>query len=142
MKLFIALEFSSLAAHVSFLEAGIEVEITSVDLETKRLADGSSFLDINPKGQVPALMLDECEVLTENVAILTWIADHAPQLGTSGDCGRYRLLEMLSFIATEIHKRFPIYLSLPEDAQSPIKDDILHAFGLVKPPPSARLPFR
>jgi glutathione S-transferase len=128
MKLFFAPEFSSLADHVALLEAGLAFEIVEVDFETKRLADGGSYLDINPKGQVPALMFDDGQVLTENVAILAWIAERAPHLAPPGELGRYRLLEMLSFVASEIHKRFPIYMSLPEDAQPPLADDITRWF--------------
>jgi glutathione S-transferase len=131
MKLFFSPEFSSLAGHIALLEAGLPFDVAEVDFETKRLADGGSLLDVNPKGQVPALMFDDGRVLTENVAILAWIADRAPHLAPSGDLGRYRLLEMLAFIASEIHKRFPIYFSVPEDAQAPIAEDIVRWFGFV-----------
>lgn len=133
MKLFFAPGFSSLADHIALLEAGLRFETAQVDLELKQLADGGSYVDVNPKGQVPALMLDDGQVLTENVAILAWVADRAPHLAPSGDLGRYRLLEMLSFIASEIHKRFPIFLSLPEDAGEPIARDIVRGFGFVAP---------
>src|SRR5688572_12772936 len=133
MKLFFAPGFSSLADHIALLEAGLPFEIAEVDIESKTLADGGAYLDINPKGQVPALMFDDGQVLTENVAILAWIADRAPQLAPSGDLGRYQLLEMLSFIASEVHKRFPIYLSLPEDAQAPVAGDIVRWFEFVAP---------
>jgi glutathione S-transferase len=133
MKLFLAPGFSSLADHIALIEAGLRFEIARVDLESKRLDAGGDYLEVNPKGQVPALLFDDGQVLTENVAILAWAADRAPRLAPAGDLGRYRLLEMLSFIASEIHKRFPIYLSLPEDAQAPIADDIVRWFGLVAP---------
>ena len=133
MKLFLAPGFSSLADHIALLEAGLAFELALVDIESKQLADGGDYLDINLKGQVPALRLDDGQVLTENVAILSWIADRAPHLAPAGDLGRYRLLEMLSFIASEIHKRFPIYLSLPEDAGAPVASDIARWFGFVAP---------
>lgn len=133
MRLFLAPGFSSLADHIALLEGGLPFEIAEVDLETKRLADGGAYLDVNPKGQVPALMFDDGQVLTENVAILAWIADRAPHLAPSGDLGRYRLLEMLGFIASEIHKRFPIYLSLPQEAGAPIARDIARWFDFVAP---------
>jgi glutathione S-transferase len=133
MRLFLAPGFSSLADHIALLEAGLPFEIAEVDLETKRLADGGAYLDVNPKGQVPALMLEDGQVLTENVAILAWIADRARHLAPSGDLGRYRLLEMLGFVASEIHKRFPIYLSLPEEAGEPIARDIARCFDFVAP---------
>ncbi len=131
MKLFFAPEFSSLADHIALLEAGFDVEIVMVDIESKALAGGGSFLDINPTGMVPALMFNDGEVLTENLAILSWVADRAPHLGPSEGLGRYRLLETLSFIASEIHKRFPIYLSLPETARSQIEADILRSFRIL-----------
>lgn len=131
MKLYFAPEFSSLADHIALLEAGFEVEISLVDIETKVLVGGGSFLDVNPTGMVPALLFDDGELLTENLAILSWVADRAPQFAPSGHLGRYRLLETLSFIASEIHKRFPIYLSLPEADRSSIEDDILRSFGFL-----------
>ena len=133
MKLFFAPGFSSLADHIALLEAGLPFEIVEVDLASKRLRDGGDYLQVNPRGQVPALMFEDGQVLTENVAILAWVADRAPHLAPPGDLGRARLLEMLSFIASEIHKRFPIYLSLPEDAQAPIGDDIVAALDFVGP---------
>jgi len=133
MKLFFAPGFSSLADHIALLEAGVSFEIAKVDLESKRLADGGDYRDVNPKGQVPALMLDDGQVLTENVAILAWVADRAPDLAPPGELGRYRLLEMLAFIASEIHKRFPIYFSLSEEAAETVARDIAKRFDLVAP---------
>lgn len=133
MKLFFAPGFSSLADHIALLEAGLSFDLARVDLEAKQLAGGGAYLAVNPKGQVPALMFDAGQVLTENVAILAWVTDRAPQLAPSGDLGRYRLLEILSFIASEIHKRFPIYFSLPEDAQEAVARDIVAGFELVAP---------
>lgn len=133
MKLFFAPGFSSLADHIALLEAGLQFEIAQVDIESKQLVDGGAYLDVNPKGQVPALMFDDGQVLTENVAILAWIADRAPHLAPRGDLGRYRLLEMLGFIASEIHKRFPIYFSLPEDAGEAVARDIARWFAFVAP---------
>lgn len=133
MKLYFAAEFSSLADHIALLEAGLDFEIAEVDLDTKRLADGSSYLEVNPKGQVPALRFDDGQVLTENVAILAWVANSAPWLAPAGDFERYRLLEMLSFIASEIHKRFPTYFSLPEAAREPVAGEILRWFDFLAP---------
>ena len=124
MKLFFAPEYSSLADHIALLEAGMEFDIAEVDLDTKQLCAGGSYLDVNPKGQVPALLFDDGELLTENLAILSWVADRAPHLAPTGEFGRYRLLEMLSFIASEIHKRFAIFGSLAEKARDPVAKDI------------------
>jgi glutathione S-transferase len=128
MKLYSAPGFSSLADHIAMFEAGLAFDVVKVDIATKQIEGGGRYTDLNPKGYVPALVLDDGEVLTENVAILAWVADRAPQLAPQGHLGRYRLLEMLSFIATEIHKRFPTYLSLPEDVREPIGQEILHWF--------------
>jgi glutathione S-transferase len=133
MKLFLAPGFSSLADHIALREARLPFDIVRVDLETGQLADGGAYRDVNPTGHVPALMFDDGQVLTENVAILAWVADQAPRLAPLGDLGRYRLLEMLAFIASEIHKRFPIYLSLSEEAGAPIARDIVRWFDFVAP---------
>lgn len=133
MKLFFAPGFSSLADHIALLEAQVPFDMARVDLESGQLADGGAYREVNPTGLVPALMFDDGQVLTENVAILAWIADQAPALAPSGERGRYRLLEMLSFIASEIHKRFPIYLSLAEEAGAPIAGDIARGFDFVAP---------
>jgi glutathione S-transferase len=131
MKLYSAPGFSSLADHIAMLEAGIQFDLVKVDLATKQIEGGGRYMDINPTGYVPALMFDDGEVLTENVAILAWIADRAPELAPQGHLGRFRLLEMLSFLATEIHKRFPTYLSLPEEVREPTGQQIVHWFGFV-----------
>ncbi|SCW50895.1 glutathione S-transferase [Rhizobium mongolense subsp. loessense] len=131
MKLYCAPGFTSLADHIAMLEAGIPFDLVKVDLETKQIEGGGHYIDINPTGYVPALMFDDGQVLTENVAILAWIADRTPELAPQGHLGHYRLLEMLSFIATEIHKRFPTYLSLPEDVREPTGQQLLHWFDFV-----------
>ena len=106
MKLFYSPGACSLAGHIALNEADMKFDIVKVDLKGHKLEDGRSFRDINPKGYVPALELDDGEVLTENVAILAFIADRYPALMAPGQYGRYRLLEMLAYIATEIHKTF------------------------------------
>lgn len=131
MKLFYARGLSSLADHIALLEAGFHFEIAEVDIHSKRLADGGHYLGINPKGQVPALLFDDGRLLTENVAILAWVADRATHLAPPGDFGRYRLLEMLGFIASEIHKRFPIFLSLPEEGRALVARDIVRWLDFV-----------
>ena len=96
----------SLADHIALHEADMKFDLVKVDLRTHQLEDGRAFTEINPKGYVPALQFDDGEVLTENIAILAMIADKYPALMAPGQFGRYRLLEMLAFIATEIHKAF------------------------------------
>ena len=106
MKLYFAPGACSLADHIALLEVGAKFEAEAVDIRTKRTASGEDFLTINPKGYVPALVLDDCEILTENIAVLDWIAEQYPQLRRNGTLSRTRQLEMLAFISTEIHRAF------------------------------------
>lgn len=106
----------SLASHIALQEAGEKFDLVKVNLKTHTLDDGRTFKDINPKGYVPALQFENGDVLTENIAILTKIADRHPALMAPGEHGRYRLLEMLAYISTEIHKSFkPIFNSSSSD---------------------------
>ncbi len=106
MKLYLAPGACSLADHIALHEAGLVFEHVKVDLKAHKTADGEDFYGINPKGYVPALLLDDGELLTENVAILSWIAEKLPSLAPPGPMGRTRLLEMLAFISAEVHKQF------------------------------------
>jgi len=96
----------SLADHIALHEAGEKFNLVKVNLKSHKLEDGRSFFEINPKGYVPALQFDDGEILTENIAILTMIADRYPALMAPGEFGRYRLLEMLAYLSTELHKSF------------------------------------
>jgi len=99
----------SQAPHILLHEIGLEHDAVRVDLKAKRLEDGSNYLEINPKGAVPALQLESGEVLTENAVILQFLGDRAswPEvLPPIGDFRRYRVLELVNFITTELHKRF------------------------------------
>jgi glutathione S-transferase len=106
MKLFYSPLACSLADHIALLEAEASFDSERVDLKTKRLASGANLHDITPKGYVPVLVLDNGEVVTENIAILDWLASQYPQLGAAGPLGRTRLLEALAFISTELHRSF------------------------------------
>ncbi len=106
MILYFAPGACSLADHIALHEAGLEFDRVKVDLKTHTTEDDRDYNTINPKGYVPALVLPNGELLTENIAILSWIADRAPHLTPKGDLGRYRLLETLAYISTEIHKGF------------------------------------
>jgi glutathione S-transferase len=108
MKLYISPGACSMASNIALQEAGIQFEMSKVDRRTKR-ADGVDFVTINPKGYVPALRLDDGQVLTENVAVLQYIADLNPAAKLAPPAGtmeRYRLQEWLSFINSEVHKSF------------------------------------
>jgi glutathione S-transferase len=131
MTLYTAPGFSSLADHIAMLEAGLKFDVAKVDIATKAIAGGGNLAEISPKGYVPALRLADGEVLTENVAILAWVADQAPNLAPTGRMGRYRLLETLGFIAAEIHKRFPVYLAATGDAQAAVGQELAHWFSFL-----------
>lgn len=113
MKLYYAPGACSLASHIALHETGLPFEIEKVDLATKKTALGDDFMQINPKGYVPTIELDDGSILTEGGAVLQYIADQQPDSGLAPRAGtmeRYRLQEWLTFIGTEIHKMFsPIF---------------------------------
>lgn len=109
MKLFLKPGACSLSPHIALEEAGLSYETEKVDLATKKTASGGNFLEVNPKGYVPALLLDSGELLTEGPAIVQYIADQVPdkQLApANGTLARYQLQSWLTFIGTELHKGF------------------------------------
>lgn len=108
MKLYGSAGACSLAADIALHEAGIRFDLAKVDLRTKKV-DGADFNEVNPKGYVPALRLTDGTVLTENVAVLQYIADLNPDAHLAPPAGtmeRYRLQEWLGFISSELHKSF------------------------------------
>ena len=109
MKLFYTPGACSLSPHIILRELGLPFGLESVDLKTKRTETGADFAAINPKGYVPALQLDDGEVLTEGVAIVQYLADkHAPGrlAPAAGTVERARLNGHLNFISAELHKAF------------------------------------
>ena len=116
MKLYYAPLACSLADHIALLEVGVTFERERVDLKTKLTESGRALVDISGKSYVPALVLDDGEVLTENIAVLDWIADTYPSLGVPTHLGRTRLLEALTFISTEIHRAFKPFWHASSDA--------------------------
>src|SRR5262245_19622813 len=106
MRLYFGPLACSLATRIALYEAGAAADYTQVELKAKKLADGSSFYDVNPMGQVPVLAVDEGPPLTENTAVLQYVAarfPHAKLAPTDAD-GRARLQQWLGFIGTELHK--------------------------------------
>ena len=125
MKLYLAPGACSLADHIALHEAGLTFERIRVDLRTKRTEDGRDLTEINPKGYVPALVLDDGQLLTENVAILSWTAERAPNLAPAGELGRIRLIEMLAFLATELHKPFVRHFFPTSDAEKKVAEETI-----------------
>jgi len=113
-------------------EAGLNLDRVKVDLKAKVTEDGTPFAEINPKGYVPVVEFDDGKRLTENVAILWWIAQEAPSLAPSGDDGALRLVETLAFISTEIHKQFARVFRPSSDAEATAaREKIAQRFALV-----------
>ena len=109
MKLYYSPGACSLSPHIVSREAGIPVELKKVNLKDKVVEGGADFRKVNGKGYVPALELDNGQVLTEGPAIIQYLADQKPESGLAPKAGsfeRYKLQEWLNFISTEIHKGF------------------------------------
>jgi glutathione S-transferase len=106
MKLYYARGACSLSNRISLHEAGIAFADERVDLQSRTTEAGRDFLEINPKGYVPLLVLEGGEKVTENIAILSLIAERSPHLLPDGELGRIRMLEALSFISGELHIAF------------------------------------
>ena len=114
MKLYYSPGACSQAPHILMHEIGLSHDAAKVDLKSKMVEDGRSYLQVNPKGSVPALELDNGEVLTENAVVLQYLGDRAGSdvLPPLGDFRRYRVLEWVNFITTELHKSFgPLFAS-------------------------------
>jgi glutathione S-transferase len=130
LKLYYAPGACSLSPHIIAREAQLDITLDKVDFATKKTASGKDYLAINPKGYVPALELDNGQVLTENPAIALYLADQKPAsklAPASGSFERYKVLETLSYINSEIHKGYsPLFNPkiAPEQRQERI--DYLH----------------
>ena len=121
-KLYYSPGACSLSPHIALREAGLPFDLVLASTKTKKLADGTDFYTINPKGSVPVLELADGQRLTEGPAIVQYIADLAPasQLApAAGTMARYRLMEWLNFITSELHKGFsPLFNpAMPEEAK-------------------------
>ena len=122
MKLYYAPGACSLAPHITAREAGLALDLEKVDLKTHRTETGADYRQVNPKGYVPALQLEDGALLTENAAVLQYLGDQAPEAGLlprPGAFDRYRVVEWLTFVSTELHKGFgPLFNpQLPEAAR-------------------------
>ena len=136
MKLYYTPGACSLSPHIALLEAGLPHDLVKVDLRAKKLENGDDYLKVNPKGQVPALLLDSGELVTEGPVIVQRIADHAPakNLAPSRDSAeRYKLQEWLTYINSEIHKNIgPLFNpALSDEAKGVFKDRAMGKFKYV-----------
>ncbi len=119
MKLYYKAGACSLASHIALEEIGRPYEIEAVDTAAGKTAGGDDFRAINPKGYVPALKLENGDVLTEGAAILQVLADGAPEAELApkiGDPARAKMLEHLVFVSSELHKAFsPLFRATSTD---------------------------
>lgn len=137
MKLYCLPGACSLASFICLLEAGVKFDHAAVDRKTKQTADGEDYLKINPKGYVPALKLDNGEVLTENIALLPYIGDLNPAaklIPAAGTLDRYRVQEWLGYINCEVHKNFsPLFNpASTEQMKQLAKDNIDKRLALIE----------
>jgi glutathione S-transferase len=136
MKLFYAPGACSQAVHIALREAGLPFQSEKVDLRAKKTEGGADFKAINPKGYVPALQLDDGQVLTEVQVLLQYVADKAPDkklVPAAGTLERYRAQEWLAFIATELHKQFGpfFYPTTTDEAKAAQAEKISGRFDYV-----------
>ena len=138
MKLYFSPAACSLAVHIALRETGVRPELVAVDLGTQKLADGTDYRTINPRGYVPLLELDDGSRHTEGSALLQHIADSAPSarlLPAPGTRERLEVLEWVTFVATELHKAFSPWLWHKETADSTrkaVKDKLALRFAEIE----------
>ena len=133
MKLYYAPGACSLSPHIVSRELGLAVELKKVNTKDKTVEGGGDFWKVNPRGYVPALELDNGQVLTEGPAIVQYLADQKPDSGLAprnGSFERYRLQEWLNFLTTELHKQFsPLFKpNTPEDYKKIAKENLAARF--------------
>jgi len=137
MKLYFSPGACSLSPHIVAQEVGIPLTLVKVDTQTKKLADGGDYWAINPKGYVPALQLDNAELLTEGPAIVQYLADRKPEaklVPAAGTLERYRVQEMLGYINSEIHKTYsPLFRpTTPPELRKEREEYLRKRYGLVE----------
>jgi glutathione S-transferase len=137
MKLYYLTGACSLASYISLIEAEQKFEAFAVDRATKQATDGNNLVAINPKGYVPALVLDNGEVLSENAAVLSYIAslDKSRRLAPEpGTMGFYRVLEWLGFVNSEVHKNLsPLFRpTTTDDAKAASREMVLKRYEFVE----------
>ena len=131
MKLYYAPGACSLSGRISLHEAGLASDFEKVDIATKITERGYDYTAINPKGYVPMLILDDGNAVTENIAILELIADREPKLAPGGPLGRTRLLEILSWLSTELHVAFkPFYHDATESERADAREAVAKRLDL------------
>jgi glutathione S-transferase len=137
MKLYFSPGACSLSPHIVLREAGLPFELERVDIRSKQLKRGGDFTEVNDKGMVPVLELDDGQRLTEGPAIVQYLADQKPESGLApapGTMERYRLMEWLNFISTELHKSYtPLFSpATPDEHKKNVKENLAKRFDLTQ----------
>jgi glutathione S-transferase len=137
MKLFYSSGACSLSPHIVAHEAGIDLRLQKVDLKSKTMSSDGDYFSVNPKGYVPALELDDGQVLTEGTVIVQYLADLKPQTGLAppaGTMARYRLQEWLGFINSELHKTYsPLFRAeTPAQTRAERQAHLAKRYGVVE----------
>jgi glutathione S-transferase len=137
MKLYFASGSCSQASHIALHESGLPFETEKLIPSTMKTESGADFVEINPKGYVPTLRMDDGNILTEGAVILQYIADQNPGSGLAPKAGtleRYRLQEWLNYIATEIHKSYSPLFSKgnSEEVKTNAFNQLTRRLGLVE----------
>jgi glutathione S-transferase len=120
MKLYYSPGACSLATRISLHEAGIAAQFEKVDLKAKVTERGDDYIAINPAGAVPMVVLGDGTAITENVAVLDLLAESDPKRGLAGPLGRTRLIEMLSYLSTELHSAFKPFWHAPNESEKAV----------------------
>ncbi len=134
MKLYFSPGACSLASHIALCETGAKFDLEQVDNKTKKTKSGADFWQINPRGYVPVIELDDGQRITENPAVLEYIADQHAGAGLVPPCGsidRYRVVEWLTFVGTELHKNFgPMFRdTTPEEYKKICKENLAKRYA-------------
>ena len=136
MRLYFAPGTCSLAPHIVAREAGVAVDLVKVDLATKLTGRGDDYRKINPKGAVPALVIEDGTVLTEAAVVIQYLADRAPGAGlipAAGTLDRYVAQQWLNYVATELHKGFgPLWhKETPAEMRRSVKEQLAAKFSFL-----------
>ena len=135
MKLYFSPGACSLASHIVLQELKQPTELVKVDIKAHKTERGDDYYAINPKGYVPALVLEDGELLTENIAVLQYLASRSPSLLPQEGKAKWHAIETLGFVSTEIHKAFkPMFdPSSSDEAKQKAKDLVAKRLQLLVP---------
>lgn len=137
MKLYYIPGACSLSPHIVLREAGLPFELELVDIESKKTAGGKDYYTVTPKGYVPALVLDDGQMLTEGPAIVQYLADLVPEkrlAPPAGSMERYHLMEWLNYIASELHKSIGVFFmpGATEDCKNLARTNLVERLDFVE----------